>query len=166
MSAVGAVGYERAYYYCRHCGHGATPADTTLRIDQAELTPAACELAALAGTLSSFAEAAEKVLPKLAGMRVSESTVERTTENAGAAVGERLGHGEVFGDAQPWAWSQDAAGQTVGYVSLDATGVGIPGPNGTAAIDWPRSFSVRSSSPMIQLLAAFEFPAALAVASK
>ena len=40
------------------------------------------------------------------------------------------------------------------------------GLNGTCGIDWPRSLSVRSSSPMIQLLATFEFPAALAVASK
>jgi len=64
VSAVGQVRYERAYYFCRHCRHGATPADATLQVDQSELTPAARELAALAGTLSSFAEAAEKVLPK------------------------------------------------------------------------------------------------------
>jgi hypothetical protein len=133
VSAVGEVGYERAYYYCRHCRHGAMPADATWRVDRAELTPAARELAALAGTLSSFAEAAEKVLPKLAGMRVSESTVERTTEEAGAAVGARLSHGDVFGDAEPWEWPADARGRAVGYVSLDATGVGIQGPNGTAA---------------------------------
>jgi hypothetical protein len=133
VSALGEVGYERAYYYCRHCRHGATPADATLGVDQAELTPAARELVALAGTLSSFAEAAEKVLPRLAAVRVSESTVERTTEDAGAAVGERLGHGDVFGATRPWQWSADARGQTVGYVSLDATGVGIQGPNGAAA---------------------------------
>ena len=39
-------------------------------------------LAALAGTLGSFADAACKVLPKMAGLRLSESTVERTTEAA------------------------------------------------------------------------------------
>jgi hypothetical protein len=133
VSAVGEVRYERAYYYCRHCKHGATPADAILHVDQAELTPAAREMVALAGTLSSFAEAAEKVLPKLAGVRVSESTAERTTEAAGQALGERLTKGEVFGDAGPWKWSKDANGQTVGYVSLDATGVGIQGPNGAAA---------------------------------
>ena len=133
MSAVGEVRYERAYYYCRHCHHGATPADAKLHVDQAELTPAAREMAALAGTLSSFAEAAEKVLPKLAGLRVSESTAERTTEAAGAALGECLADGDVFGGAGPWKWSKDARGQTVGYVSLDATGVGIQGPNGAAA---------------------------------
>jgi hypothetical protein len=107
VSAVGEVRYERAYYYCRHCGSGASPADATLHVDRAELTPAARELVALAGTLSSFAEAAEKVLPRLAAVRVSESTAERTTEAAGADLGERLAAGQVFGEAGPWAWSKD-----------------------------------------------------------
>jgi hypothetical protein len=133
VSALGEVRYVRAYYYCRHCRRGATPADATLHVDQAELTPAAREAVALAGSVSSFAEAAEKLLPKLAGVRVSESTVERTTEAAGQALGERLAAGEVFGDAGPWKWSKDAYERTVGYVSLDATGVGIQGPNGAAA---------------------------------
>ena len=133
MSALGEVRYERAYYYCRHCGHGASPADAELHVDRAELTPAARELVALAGTLSGFAEAAEKVLPRLAGVRVSESTAERTTEAAGAELGGRLTRGEVFGDARPWAFAKDARGRTVGYVSLDATGVGLQGPNGAAA---------------------------------
>lgn len=133
MSAVGEVRYERAYDYCRHCGHGVSPADATLHVDRAELTPAARELVALAGTVSSFAEAAEKVLPTMAGIRVSESTAERVTEAAGTTLGDRLADGDVFGGAGPWRWSKDARGHTVGYVSLDATGVGIQGPNGTAA---------------------------------
>jgi hypothetical protein len=133
VSAVGVVRYERGYYYCRHCGHGTFPADADFHVWTAELTPAARQMVALAGTLSSFAEAAQKVLPKLAGMWVSESTAERTTEAAGASLGERLAAGDVFGAAEPWKWSKDACGQTVGYVSLDATGVGIQGPNGTAA---------------------------------
>ncbi len=133
MSAVGEVGYERAYYYCRHCGHGAAPADAGFHVAAAELTPAARQMVALAGTVSSFAEAAEKVLPQLTGMRVSESTVERTTEAIGTGLGERLAAGEVFGPAGPWKWSKDANGRTVGYVSVDATGVGIQGPNGAAA---------------------------------
>ena len=133
MSAVGEVRYERAYYYCRHCGRGAAPADAGFHVAGAELTPAARQMVALAGTVSSFAEAAEKVLPRLTGMRVSESTVERTTEAIGTGLGERLNAGEVFGPAGPWPWSTDACGRTVGYVSLDATGVGIQGPNGAAA---------------------------------
>lgn len=87
----------------------------------------------LAGTLGSFAEAAEKVLPKLTGLRVSESTVERTAEALGAVLGKRLTAGMVFGPSEPWTWPKDARGKTVGYVSLDATGVGIQGPHGAAA---------------------------------
>ena len=52
-----------------------------------QLTPGAEELATLAGTVGSFAEAAEKLLPLMAGLRLGESTVERTAE----AAGERLG---------------------------------------------------------------------------
>jgi len=133
VTALGDVRYERAYYYCRHCGFGAAPADAALHVDRADLTPAARELVALAGTLSSFAEAADRVLPRLAGLRVSESTAERTTEAAGTALGERLADGAVFGEAGPWEFPKDAHGRTVGYVSLDATGVGIQGPGGTAA---------------------------------
>lgn len=133
MTALGAVRYERAYYYCRHCGCGASPGDTLLHVAAADLTPGARELVALAGTLSSFAEAAEKVLPRLAGLRVSESTAERTTEAAGAELGGRLAGGAVLGDGKPWAFGRDARGRTVGYVSLDATGVGIQGPNAAAA---------------------------------
>ncbi len=40
------------------------------------------------------------------------------------------------------------------------------GVSGTSAIVFPRSFSVRSSSPITQLLAALAFPAATATCSK
>ena len=88
---------------------------------------------ALAGALSSFAEAATKTLPKLAGLIVSESTVERTAERVGHEVGERLAEGQTFGANKAWEWSTDAEGKTVGYVSADATGVGLQGGKGSAA---------------------------------
>jgi hypothetical protein len=88
---------------------------------------------ALAGALSSFAEAAQKTLPKLAGLSVSESTVERTTARVGRDVGERLVGGQTFGERKAWEWSKDARGQTVAYVSADATGVGMQGERGAAA---------------------------------
>lgn len=87
----------------------------------------------MAGVLSSFAEAAATTLPKLAGLRVGESTVERATEAAGRDVGDRLAAGEVFGPDRDWAWHKDAEGKTCGYVSLDATGVGRQGPGGSKA---------------------------------
>ena len=63
--------------------------DGQLGLTAGDLSRGAAELAALAGTLGSFAEAATKTLPKLAGLRISESTVERTTERVGDHVGER-----------------------------------------------------------------------------
>ena len=90
-------------------------------------------MVALAGAMGSFAEAATKTLPELCGFRLGESTVERTTERVGAEVGERLAAGDTFGPATPWTWAEDSEGKTVGSVSADLTGVGMPGPNGARA---------------------------------
>lgn len=68
-------------------------------------------MVALAGAMGSFAEAATKALPELCGLRVSESTVERTTERAGADVGARLAAGPTFGAAKAWEWSEDSEGK-------------------------------------------------------
>lgn len=85
------------------------------------------------GLLSSFAEAAVTTLPKTAGLRVSESSVERVTEAAGRDIGERLASHETFGEATPWSWHKDAEGKTCAYVSLDATGIGQQGERGAKA---------------------------------
>jgi hypothetical protein len=132
VSAPGTVQVVRAYYYCRPCGHGHCPWETTLGLTSQALTPAATELTSLAGLLSSFAEASQKVLPKLAGVRVSESSVERTTETAGQHLGAALANGWLFGEARPWPWAVDAAGRRCAYVSVDATGVGQQGPHGAS----------------------------------
>ncbi|MCA1696358.1 MAG: hypothetical protein LC749_17480 [Actinobacteria bacterium] len=78
-------------------------------------------------------EAADVVLKKLAGLRVSESTVERASEAVGDDIGRRLAAGATFGAARPWAWHKDADGKTCAYVSLDLTGLGVQGPDGVAA---------------------------------
>lgn len=104
-----------------------------MRLGAEALTPAAREVVCLAGVLSGFAEAAATSLPKLTGLHVGESTVERATEAAGRDVGQRLASGEVFGPARDWAWHKDAEGKTCAYISLDATGVGQQGPGGAKA---------------------------------
>jgi hypothetical protein len=104
-----------------------------MRLPGAALTPAAYEVACLAGALSSFAEAADVTLPKLAGLRLGESTVERAAEAAGAEIGRRLAAGETFGAPRDWAWHKDAEGKTCAYVAIDATGVGQQGDGGGAA---------------------------------
>ena len=76
----------------------------------------------------SFAEVAEEVLGRLAGLKVSESTAQRITEAAGEELGGRLAAGETFGPARDWAWHKDAQGKSCAYVSLDATSVPQQGP--------------------------------------
>jgi hypothetical protein len=133
VTVLGVVRVERAYYHCRHCHAGHSPRDAALGLTAGDLSRGASEAVALAGALGSFAEAAERTLPKLCGLRVSESTVERATERAGADVGERLASGATFGRAKGWEWSKDADGKTVGYVSADLTGVRMQGANGARA---------------------------------
>jgi hypothetical protein len=127
LSALGVVTLERAYYHCRHCGHGHFPWDQMLRLSPQRLTPAAQELTTLAGLTDSFGEAAQRILQKMSGLCLSESTVQRTTEASGKHLGERLQRGEVFGPRKNWKWHTDAKHRTCAYVSVDATGILMQG---------------------------------------
>ena len=133
MTVIGRVRVDRAYYLCKHCHAGHCPRDVALGLTTVDLSRGATEAVTLAGALGSFADAAQKILPKLSGLRVSESTVERATERVGEDVGKRLSVGETFGNKRDWKWSKDAEGKTVGYVSADSTGVGMQGHNGGVA---------------------------------
>lgn len=130
---MGPARFARAYYHCRACRAGACPSEPALGLGASELTPAAAEVVAMAGVLGSFADAADAVLRRMSGLRLSESTVRRATEAAGGDVGRRLNDGEAFGPAAPWAWHRDAEGKTCAYLAIDATGVPQQGPGGAAA---------------------------------
>jgi hypothetical protein len=132
-SLLGELQLSRGYYHCAHCGQGHVPWDALLRLSPQRLTPAAQEVVCLAGIQESFGKAAERTLRKLAGLRLSESTVERTTETAGTRLSERLHQGEVFGKAPRWEWNRDAQGRTCAYVSVDATGILMQGPEAAKA---------------------------------
>jgi hypothetical protein len=133
ISLLGEIRVARGYYHCRHCGHGQFPWDQTLRMSAQRLTPGAQEIVALAGIQESFGKAAERTLRKLAGLRLSESTVERSTETAGTRLAQRLRQGDVMGAKETWQWNQDATGQSCAYVSLDATGILMQGDGGGKA---------------------------------
>ena len=133
VSLVGDIQVPRAYYHCDHCHQGAIPWETTLRLTERRLTPAAEEVVTMAGTLDSFAQAAKRTLDKMAGLRLSESTVERATEAAGERLEHQLEAGKVPGGKQSWDWNTDADGHTCAYVSLDATGILMQGPEGAKA---------------------------------
>jgi len=123
LSILGPIPLQRAYYYCHRCG-GHFPWDQTVGLTPKRLTPGAEELTTLAGTAGeSFQEAAEKLLPKMAAIRLSESTVQRTSEAAGRRLRLLLKGEKVLGGPTPWTWHKDARGISCAYVSIDATGV-------------------------------------------
>lgn len=127
LSLLGEIRLQRSYYHCTHCGHGHFPWDEALSLTRQRFTLAVREITALAGIQESFGKAAERTLHKLAGLSLSESTVQRLTESAGANVAQTLAAGKVFGPACPWSWHKDARGKTCAYVSVDATGILMQG---------------------------------------
>lgn len=133
MSLFGPITVEAAYYHCRPCRRGHKPWAAVTGLGERLLTPATEEMTALAGLLGSFADGAERVLQKMAGLRLSESTVERTTEEAGRRVGEQRREANRVGPTRHWTWQRDACGRRCAYVSLDATGVRQQGPGGSHA---------------------------------
>jgi hypothetical protein len=104
------------------------PFDQHAGITPRQLTPAVERLASLAGGIESF-EGGAHVLAEMAGVRLSESTVERTTEDSGERLEELYAAGVLFGPALRWDWRLDARGRTVGYVTIDATGTRQQGPD-------------------------------------
>ena len=114
--------YERAYYHCAQCHTGIFPTDEEFGIADKK-TPGATEVIALMGVLEPFEEGAAEVLPRLSGLNVSASSVQRTTETIGSDIADRRDQGETFGPDVCWNWHTDPAGKTVAYIGLDATGV-------------------------------------------
>lgn len=129
---LGLIRLQRPYYHCP-CGEGRFPWDERLGLNARGFTPAAQEVVTLAGILVSFAKASADPLRKLSGLRLSESTVQRITEDAGERLRELLEEQVVFGEAVAWDWQRDAQGRTCAYVSLDATGIRQQGPGGAKA---------------------------------
>lgn len=132
-SLFGELQIKRHYYHCRRCRRGHLPWDQVLGLGRNRLTPAASQVASIAGVQTSFAQSAEVTLHKLCGLRLSESTVERVTEAAGARLSRLLHSKTTLDEDQPWTWQRDAQGRTTAYVSLDATGIRQQGEHGARA---------------------------------
>jgi hypothetical protein len=134
VTLLGTIRVEhRPYYLCSRCPRGFFPGDGALGLRDARLSTAAEEIVTLAGTLDSFEVAADKILPKMTGLHLGESTVERTTEAAGQHLAGDLARGATFDAKTTWPWHTDAEGRSCAYISIDATGVGIQGEDGAKA---------------------------------
>jgi hypothetical protein len=133
VSLLGTLHYRRAYYYCRRCGEGVAPFDQQAGITARHLSPAVERLATLAGGVGDSFERGADLLQEMGGVRLSEATVQRTTEDVGVRIEGLLDQGMVLGPAQSWDWHQDARGRTVAYVTADATGTRQQGPRGSKA---------------------------------
>lgn len=133
LGLFGPIRYQRAYYYCRRCGKGLCPFDQQAGITSRGLTPATEQLATLAGAVADSFERGAELLKEMAGVRLSESTVERTTEEVGQRIEGHLKAGTLFGESVVWDWHPDAKGRSVAYISIDATGTRQQGKNGAKA---------------------------------
>jgi hypothetical protein len=152
QSLVGAIRHRRAYYLCRRCGHGLFPFDQEAGLSARRLTPATERVATLAGAVADSFERGAELLEELSGIRLGESTVERTTEDAGRRLADAVEAGTTLGPRADWPWHKDYEGRRCAYVELDATGVRQQGEHGgpaegrmayvglvcNPAPDWPR----------------------------
>src|SRR6266404_1150984 len=104
QTLMGPIELRRPYYHCAGCHCGTVPWDRTLGLNERRFTCAAQELVALVGTLVSFPKGSNETLRKLSGLRVSESTVQRTTEDAGARLRRLWDDRQTLGASKLWDW--------------------------------------------------------------
>jgi hypothetical protein len=125
----GDVKVSRAYYYCQRCHQSYVPYDEVMGLNDA-ISPGLRPLVCLAGTLVPFVDAAEDVLRRFANVRLSASTVLRTTEAEGERLRAQQKDGRMVKPTQPEsAWTAPRAeGQPAAYVGLDAFSVPMQGP--------------------------------------
>lgn len=129
LTAHGAVKVRRAYYYCGRCHQSFLPYDDALGLVD-EISPGLRPLVCLAGTLAPFADAAQDVLRRFAGVRLSASTVLRTTEGEGERLRAQLKEGRMVEPAQAephWTKPREHE-EPAAYVGLDAFSVPMQGP--------------------------------------
>jgi Uncharacterised protein family (UPF0236) len=128
LTVHGEMQVWRAYYYCNRCKQSFIPYDDVLGLTD-EISPGLMPLVCLAGTLLPFVDAAEDVLKRFAGVRVSASTVLRCTEGAGERLRAQQKEGRMVEptQAEPKWTAPRLAGQPAAYVGLDAFSVPMQG---------------------------------------
>jgi hypothetical protein len=134
LTVHGEMSVQRAYYYCGRCKQSFLPYDDVLGLVD-EISPGLMPLVCLAGTLLPFADAAEDVLKRFSGVRVSTSTVLRCTEGAGERLRAQQKEGRMVEptQAEPKWTAPREEGQPVAYVGLDAFSVPMQGAGASKA---------------------------------
>jgi hypothetical protein len=134
LTVHGEVRVRRAYYYCGRCHQSFLPYDEALGLVD-EISPGLMPLVCLAGTLLPFADAAEDVLQRFSGVRVSASTVLRCTEGEGERLRAQQKEGRMVKPTQtePKWTAPRPQGQPAAYVGLDAFSVPMQGMRATKA---------------------------------
>lgn len=124
----GVLKVRRAYYYCHRCKQSFIPYDDALGLVD-DISPGLMPLVCLAGTLLPFADAASDILKRYAGVRLSTSTVLRSTEAAGERLRAQQKEGRMVQplQAEPKWTATREAGQPAAYVGLDAFSVPMQG---------------------------------------
>jgi len=121
---MGPLRLEKAYYYCSGCGRGFSPLEEMMRLE-AGRTVALRRLISLAGVEDAF-ERGARLLEEMAGIKVSDNTVERVAEQAGQEVMAREEReddsllGEVW-PKEPEAPSKAEESAQRMYVTVDGT---------------------------------------------
>jgi hypothetical protein len=125
LTANGEVRYERAYYHCRHCRQGYFPFDQANHLQSDHLSTGLRPLVCLAGTLAPFRDAADDLLRRFSGLRLSAVTVRTATEDAGRRLAQRQQGGDIVCPPRAKAWDFRLEGrpETAAFVGLDAFSV-------------------------------------------
>jgi hypothetical protein len=128
LTAHGAAKVRRAYYYCGRCHQSFLPYDDALGLVD-EISPGLRPLVCLAGTLAPFEDAAQDVLRRFSGVRLSASTVLRTTEGEGERLRAQLKDGRMVEptQAEPMWTKPRENEQPAAYVGVDAFSVPMQG---------------------------------------
>ena len=132
QTVCGRASLHRAYYHCKACGKGHCPFDHDNHLQADQLSAGLRPLVGLAGTLASFAGGSDDLLRRFAGIRVSESTVRRATEDAGEKLAKRQQGGDIVTPIRPQEWDFSIEGHagTAAFLGLDAFSVPIQASGG------------------------------------
>lgn len=128
VTVHGVLKIRRAYYYCGRCKQSFIPYDEALGLVD-DISPGLMPLVCLAGTLLPFADAAQDILKRFAGVNLSASTVLRSTEGAGERLRAQQKEGRMVQplQAEPKWNAPREADQPAAYVGLDAFSVPMQG---------------------------------------